>query len=184
MANYFRNFPKIDYKFADGTTQTLVDINIKYQLSDKVKENSDVFYKYTWRDSDRPDSLADKYYDSSDYYWLVLQSNSIFDLNYELPLTEDQFNEYLFEKYGDMVEAKNIETVLLYTTEEIHHYEDDAGYIIDQETFNSFGGKSISIYDYEFSENEKKRNIRLIEYTRALDIKNELQQKLKALKVD
>lgn len=184
MANYFRNFPKIDYKFADGTTQTLTDINIKYQLSDVVTDNADVFYKYTWRDSDRPDSLADKYYDSSDYYWLVLQSNKIFDINYELPLSEDEFNQFLFEKYSGNVEAKNIETVLLYTTETTHHYEDSSGYIIDQETFITSGGKEVSIYDYEFSENENKRNIKLIEYTRALDIKNELEQKLKKLKVE
>lgn len=184
MANYFRNFPKIQYKFADGTTQTLADINIKYQLSDVVTDTADVFYKYTWRDSDRPDSLADKYYDSSDYYWLVLQSNKIFDINYELPLSEEEFNSYLFEKYSDKVEAKNIETVLLYTTETVYQYEDADGYVIDEDTYIANGGKAISIYDYEFNVNENKRNIKLIEYTRALDIKNELEQKLKKLKVE
>lgn len=184
MANYFRSFPKIEYKFADGTTQTLADINIKYQLSDIVLDTSDVFYKYTFRDSDRPDSLADKYYDNSDYYWLVLQSNKIFDLNHELPLNEEQFNQYLFESYKHNIEAQNIEEVLIYTTETIHHYEDSDGYIIDLDTFTSSGGKSVSIYDYEFNINEQKRNIKLLEYTRALEVKNELEQKLKLLKTE
>lgn len=184
MANYFRDFPKINYKFADGTTQTLADINIKYQLSDVVLDTSDVFYKYTWRDSDKPDSLADKYYDNSDYYWLVLQSNKIYDINYELPFNEEEFNEYLFEKYKDNLSAHNIDEVLIYTTDTVHHYEDKDGYIIDQESFMSTGGKSVTIYDYEFQENENKRNIKLIEYTRSLQIKNELDQKLKQLKVE
>lgn len=184
MSNYFKNFPKIEYKFADGTTKKLVDLTIKYQLSDVVSETADVFYGFDWRDGDRPDSIADKYYDSSDYYWLVMQSNKIFDLNYELPLTEQQFNDYLFKKYSDNVESKNLEEVLEYCVSTTHHYIDEDGDIIDQATFinSGVGAKEISIYDYEYEENEKKRQIKLIEATRASDIKRELENKLRKLK--
>lgn len=184
MANYFKDFPKINYQFADGTTQTLVDLNVKYQLSDMVLDTADVFYRFAWRDSDRPDSLADKYYDSSDYYWLVLQSNQIFDINYELPFNEQQFNDYLLKKYKDKVDAPNIEEVLSYCISTTHHYEDKDGDIIDQETYINSGSaaKEVSIYDYEFLLNENKRNIKLIESTRAHKIKTELDRKLRKLK--
>jgi hypothetical protein len=189
MPNFFSKYPKIDYTFADGTVHKLSDINVKYALSSLVKSTSDVFYPFAYRDQDRPDIIADKYYDSSDYYWLVLMSNDIFDINSDLPLSQDVFNKHLAHKYKPEAllagHTENPDDILGYCFDTIHHYENSEGYIIDHDTFISIGNtRSVSIFDYEFSENEKKRAIRFIENSRKQQIKNELEDKLRQLKSD
>jgi hypothetical protein len=189
MANFYSKFPKINYKFADGTEQQLVDINVKYSLSSLVKTTTDVFYPFAYRDQDRPDILADKYYDSVDYYWLMLMSNDVFDVYHDLPIPYSVFNKYLANKYkSDAVAAgytENIEDIVGYCFETIHHYEDKDGYVIDFESFQTLGDTfSISIYDYEFKENERKRAVRLIEASRKLQVRNELEDNLRKLRAD
>lgn len=189
MINYFSKYPKIEYKFYNNTTQTLVDINIKYTISDVAKSKSQVFYPFQWRDGDKLGSLANSYYDSVKYYWLVLQSNDIFNPYFDLPLTDEIFMDYLVNKYK--VEAlnngytENINSILEYCFQTIHHYEDKDGFIIDLNSFVTLGDtSSISIYDYEFQLNEDKRSIRLIENSKKTAIENELDDKLRTLKAE
>lgn len=187
MANYFKEYPKIDYIFADGTIQNLVDLNIKFDLSDVVKSTHDVFYPFGWRDTDRPDSIADKYYDTSNFYWLVLMSNSVFDINHDLPIPQEAFYDYLTVKYKDDVIAnggtENLESILDYLTTHPHHYEDIDGYVIDYDTFLlSADNKMVSLFDHEVNTNETKREIRLLDSSRASRIQTELESKLRTIK--
>lgn len=189
MPSFYSKFPKIDYTFADGTSHILTDINVKYSLSSLVKTTADAFYPFAYRDQDRPDVIADKYYDSSDYYWLVLMSNDIFDVNHDLPLSSNVFNAYLANKYkSDALLAgytENVDDILGYCFETIHHYEDKDDYVIDHDSFLVLGNtKSVVIFDYEFKENEKKRAIRFLEASRKNQIKNELETNLRKLRAD
>jgi hypothetical protein len=189
MPSFYSKFPKINYKFADGTEQQLVDINIKYTLSTLVKTTTDVFYPFSYRDHDRPDVLADKYYDSSDYYWLMLMSNDVFDVHHDLPIPYTVFNRYLAHKYKTDAMAlgytENEDDVVGYCFETNHHYEDKDGYVIDFESFQTLGDTvAVSIYDYEYKENEKKRAIRLIEASRKVQVRNELEDNLRKLRSD
>ena len=189
MPNLYSKYPKIDYKFADGTTRTLTDINIKYGLSELVKSTSDAFYPFVYREQDRPDILADKYYDSDNFYWLVLLSNGIFDVQHDLPIKHDDFNKVLVNKYkADALSAgytENLDDVLGYCFETIHHYEDKDGYIIDFDSFLTLGQtKSVTIFDYEFKLNEFKRAIKFVEASRASTVQSELDDKLRKLRAD
>ena len=189
MPNLYSKYPKIDYKFADGTTRTLTDINIKYGLSELVKSTSDAFYPFVYREQDRPDILADKYYDSDNFYWLVLLSNGIFDVQHDLPIKHDDFNKVLVNKYkADALSVgytENLDDVLGYCFETIHHYEDKDGYIIDFDSFLTLGQtRSVTIFDYEFSLNESKRAIKFVEASRASTVQSELDDKLRKLRAD
>lgn len=183
MPNYFSKYPKIEYTFADGTIQQLTDINVRLQLSSEVSAKTDAFYPYGWREQDRPDTIADKYYNSEDLYWLVLQSNNIYDAYHELPMGESVFIKYLRNKYKDMVEEDNLENILDYVTSTIHHYEDKDGFIIDEETFLTVGNtRSVTIFDYEFDLNEKKRQVRLLDSKISRAVVEELEDKLRKIK--
>lgn len=187
MPSFFRNYPKINYKFADGTTQNLVDLTVKFTLSDIVKNESSVFYPFGWRDHDRPDSLADKYYASSDYYWLVLMSNDIFDVHHDLPISAETFNEFLTERYKEDAMAagytESVPDVIAYCSSTVHHYEDSEGYYIDHKSYIDLpNAKAVSIYDYEFLLNESKRSVNLLEASRKNSITYELENKLRQIK--
>lgn len=184
MARFFYNFPKIDYKFADGSTQKLVDINVKFNLSDASKKTDGLYYPFIWRESDRLDILADKYYGTSDYYWLVMMANDVYDAFHDTPMPTDIFNKYLINKYKQESSQVNDKEILEYCLSTIHHYEDNDGYWIDLETFTTKGyTKSVSIYDYEFDLNEKKKSIKLVDNERASSVKSELEKRLKEVKV-
>lgn len=189
MPNLYSKFPKIDYKFADGTTRTLTDINIKYGLSDLVKSSADTFYPFIYREQDRPDILADKYYDSDNYYWLVLLSNGVFDVQHDFPIKSDDFNRFLVNKYkSDALIAgytENLDDILGYCFESIHHYEDKDGFAIDLDSFLTLGQtRSVTIFDYEFKLNESKRAIKFIQASRASQVQSELDDKLRKLRAD
>lgn len=189
MPNLYSKFPKINYKFADGTTRTLTDINVKYGLSDLVKSTADTFYPFIYREQDRPDILADKYYDSDNYYWLVLLSNGVFDVQHDFPIKHDDFNRFLINKYkSDALSSgytENPDDILGYCFETIHHYEDKDGFSIDLDSFLTLGQtKSVTIFDYEFQLNESKRSIKFIQASRASHVQSELDDKLRKLRAD
>lgn len=187
MPTFFSKFPKIDYTFADGSIHNLTDINVKYALSSLVKTSSDTFYPFTYREQDRPDVLSDKYYDSSDYYWLVLMSNDIFDINHDFPLSNSVFNSYLGNKYKANAllagHTANLDDIMAYCFDTIHHYEDSQGYVIDHDSYINLGNtKFVSIFDYEFKLNESKRTIRLMQNSSKSIIKAELENNLRNLR--
>ncbi len=79
-----------------------------------------LFYSYDLKESDRPDIIAHKYYDDSNKYWMVLFANEIMDPLYDWPLTSQQFDAYLKNKYSQA--AGGDAFVLTYTTSTVQEY--------------------------------------------------------------
>ena len=171
--NYFESFPKISYPYLgklvkDGETRSTVetvDLTVRFKLINELLDNPLAYYRYYWKDGDRPDIVAKTYYGDDRLAWLVMMSAQAFDWIYDLPIQEELFDEYLKSKYD--VESTN---VLASTS---HHFETGSGYIIDELTYATIvdsNKKSISVYEFELKVNEDKRNIKLIskEYTGAI----------------
>lgn len=78
---------------------TLRDIMVRYRIRDDVLSSSTVFYPYTWKDSDSPDTLAKDYYGDEKKWWVVYYSNQAFDYKMDFPLPYDLFLETLARKY-------------------------------------------------------------------------------------
>ena len=58
-----------------------------------------LYYNYTYKDHDRPEHIAQKYYGDEELHWLILITNNIFDPNFELPIPTSVFDEYINKKY-------------------------------------------------------------------------------------
>ena len=175
MSEYFTNLPTINYnieKNKPSTTIRAVDIFRRNTIRQKVLNNLLTYYPYYIQPGERPDTLADQYYGSIDYMWLILFANDIIDVYYEWPLFGKEFNNFITKKYGSVLSASNT----------VHHYEQilrseipataDTSKIlektvhVDLTTYNSLpesSRRSISQYDYEHIQNDKKRSIILIE---------------------
>jgi len=186
MSDYFRNYPTYFYnidkvKPIRGTFSTNILTRIK--AKPELFRNVFTYYPYRVEEFERPDTLASKYYGSSDYTFLIYLANDITDPMYDWPLFGDDFENLIIEKYGSVAEARV----------GIHHYEkilrseipasaDQARVlekvaIIDKETYDDTAEASRKIiynYDYEVIENNKKKNIVLIEDVYAKKILNEL----------
>ena len=101
MAQFFNYYPKTFYSSnANSTgTDTVTNIITRFSFEDKLKQNSAAFYKYVIKDSDTPENIADKYYGDSERHWIVLLFNDIIDPQFDWPLNQPSFIEYVGNKY-------------------------------------------------------------------------------------
>ena len=201
---YFNSFPLViasDYK---NNAILLTNLMARVDIIPSLIKNPLLFYSYDLKDSDRPDILAHKYYDDSDKYWMVLYANEIMDPLYDWPLTSQQFDAYLKNKYSEA--AGGDAFVLTYTTSTVQEYRkiittyDSTSLettiktvVVDLTTYNSITTGSItqtfssgasvtrttsktavSIYDYEIELNEAKQNIKLINSSYSNQLENDL----------
>jgi hypothetical protein len=201
---YFDTFPLViasDYK---NNAILLTNLMARVQIIPSLLRNPLLFYSYDLKESDRPDIIANKYYDDSNKYWMVLFANEIMDPLYDWPLTSQQFDAYLKSKYS--VAAGGDAFVLTYTTGTVQEYRktittyDSTSLqtttktvVVDLTTYNSITTGSItqtfssgasvtrtisktpvSIYDYEMELNEAKQNIKLINSSYSNQLENDL----------
>jgi len=101
MAQFFNYYPKTFYSSNTNSTgvNTVTNIITRFSFEDALKQNSAAFYKYSIKDSDTPEIIADKYYGDSERHWIVLLFNDIIDPQFDWPLQYPTFIEYVDNKY-------------------------------------------------------------------------------------
>ena len=182
MKTYFNSLPEIEYPYSISSTSvngkaTTVDLSVRFKIVETILNTPNSYYDYYWKDEDRPDIVADKYYGDANLAWLVLLSAQAFDSTYDLPMKEKVFEAYLCKKYD--VEDVN---ALRFIT---HHYEDISGMVIDINTFNilnDFNKVTVMIYEYEEKLNEQKRHIRLLSKAYTSDVIHEFNVRTQEIK--
>jgi len=159
---YFEQFPTMyyDYVKADGTTEyvLLKDITSNIRFKKEVLETITLYEYYDMQDTDTPEIISEKFYGSPLYHWVIMLANQKYDYLEDFPLPIPQLESRITEKYGAGNE---------YDT---HHYEYN-GFIVDNVSYPN--ATSVSNYDYEFAENEKKRRIKIISATLLQEIMRE-----------
>ena len=141
--------PKMSYK-ADDKTITTKDIfrrvSLDRKLNNKLAVNS-----YYIKDGETPDIIANNFYSSSKYHWVILTVNEIVNVNEEWPKNQSLLLDYTKAKYG----ANNIS--------KDHHYRlvSNKKIIVDYDASAITDGtiEAVSNIDFEVDENEKKRQI-------------------------
>lgn len=178
MAFYFKNIPDFDCvshiegaKISDYIT--VKNLFKKGKLREDIFQNLAFFTKYKIIGSERPDQVAEKFYEDPTLDWVILLCNNIVNVQTEWPLSQESLDNYLIEKYGDYE-----------TLNAIHHYESPeiknsqgivlvpAGTIIPENFFIEYYDEGlgntvyitevaipITNYDYEIRIEEKKGNI-------------------------
>ena len=114
--SYFRELPDILYQsnlLHKTSSQEYIRIkNIfrRVKIQDWIQDNVAFFNKYTIRDGERPDTMAERLYGSSDRDWIVILTAGITNIRNDWPLSNYDLYRYVEAKYG--TELNNI-----------HHYE-------------------------------------------------------------
>ena len=161
--SYFSKFPKITYDMKGDSIRKLIpDILRRVKLRTTIKSGGMLFDKYDVKEGERPEDVAFKWFGDPELHWIILMTNNVTDRYYDWPMNQVQFAEYLTDKYGTNVDA-------------IHHYEvtKDSGRTtskgpsdyshkveVNSDTDNA---SSISNREYEEREQDKKRQIQLLE---------------------
>lgn len=93
---YFENFPIIEYE-----GRRVRDITRRGAFLKSLQNNAFLYYPYTVKEGERAEDIAEFYYGSVDYVWLVYMANNIIDPYHEWPMDPQTWNDYLVEKYQE-----------------------------------------------------------------------------------
>ena len=176
--SYFRQVPKLDYPSLtnDRTSaydfQTVKNLFKRAVIRDDIFNEVTAFTKYSVEGDERPDQVANNFYQDSGLDWVILTTNNIVHVRDEWPMGQQDFLNYLNSKYTD-AELLNV-----------HHYEtkiirDSRGRLIQPEGLTVPAGHSITFLDngvlrtesslstidfleHETNLNDEKRNINIL----------------------
>jgi hypothetical protein len=189
---YFSKLPKIITPDQNGNSIVLTNLLARATLLEEFQNNPMLFYQYAIQDGDTPEIIAEKYYDDSYRYWIVLHSNNILDPLWEWPLPYEEFLKYIDSKYKDDAEDADM-TPFEYTNTTAYAYQKItkttnldtlteniiysnltlSDYNSLQLTNNTYsiGGyncrievskRIVTLFDYEYERNESRRIIKLL----------------------
>tara|TARA_Y100000114_G_scaffold68755_1_gene62994 strand:- start:123 stop:671 length:549 start_codon:yes stop_codon:yes gene_type:complete len=161
---YFSSFPKIAYDSAgQGRPKVVTNILRRVAVRAKVKNSAMLYDTYDIRSGDTPESLADRLYNNSQLHWVILLTNDITDRYHQWPMYERQFNTYLNEKYDnpDGIHHYEISQSSGDANTKIEVYANEALYTGDTDFYSN--ATIVTNREYEESEQDKKRKIKLLD---------------------
>ena len=174
---YFRELPDVQYQSFLNTRQSSQDyLTVKnffrrVKLRDDLQSIFTVFNKYTIPDGARPDTVAEDLYSDSTLDWVVLITAGILNVQTEWPLSDKDLYNFVENKYGfsEINSVHHYETKLV--VDSLNRLILPRGLVVDNNftipdpsnqllTINPV--TSISNYEYEVRENNKKRQIYIL----------------------
>ena len=154
---YFDNFPTIIYDSEkENIFKDVKNLLRRVGIRAKVKSNALLYDTYDVKNGETPESLAFKLYGDAELHWVIMLVNDITDRYHDWPMTEAQFSQFVQDKYDNV--------------DGTHHYEisqssGDTSIKIDIGTDNTNypSATLITNYEYEQSQQDSKRKIRLLD---------------------
>lgn len=172
--DYYTKLGKINYDvLGDGTTKLATNIMSRARFKQVSDSNATVYYTYTVKDYETPETLAFNYYGDSGLHWIIILSNDIYNIYTDWVKSSPDFYRFLIKKYGadlDPIQKAN------WTIDElkadpsvVHHFQDYLGNYIDITAYeyqfinnpDDTKPEYVTYFDYEDQRNESLRNIRL-----------------------
>ena len=175
---YFRQLPNLNYPSLKNDRTSAYDYQVVKNIFKRAVIRNDIFdevtafTKYSVIGDERPDQVADNFYNDSTLDWVVLTTNNIVHVRDEWPMGNQDFLTYLNGKYTEAQLAN------------IHHYEtkvirDSNGKLIQPSGLTVPADHSISFVDngvlreessltsftfleHETNVNDNKRNINVL----------------------
>lgn len=158
---YFRKLEKGFYDLkGDGNPKVVTDLMTRVKVREKIINEMSLYDKYDVPSGERPEDTAFKHFGSAQYHWVILMTNNITDAFYEWPMSEQNFEAFLKDKYTN--------------PDAIHHYEttqssgktkangpDDYSYLVEVNS-DAAGAQSVSNRQYEQRIQDEKRQINLL----------------------
>jgi len=158
---YFSKFGKMQYGFDKNTYKTVTDIMKRVKVRDKIINEMSLYNKYDVKSGETPETIAFKHFGNPKLHSVILLTNNIQDRYYDWPMSEQEFELFITDKYSNPAG--------------IHHYEvtqssgklsgngpDDYTHKVEVNSTTS-GATSISNREYEQRIQDKKRLIKLLD---------------------
>lgn len=177
--SYFRELPDLEYQsFLKDSHSSQNYLRVKNlfrrcKLREDLENIFTYFYKYEIEEGQRPDTIANEVYGSSDLDWVVLISAGIINLKDQWPLSNNELYQYADNLYGtklnevrfyETIEIKDSKGRLILPEGKIVDYDFKISYFdgttIEKTLTNARRG--ITNLQYEVRKNNEKRTINLL----------------------
>lgn len=99
--NYFAKFPLFTY-----SNTVCVDITRRSVIANTIQQDLFAYFPYEMKSHQRPDIIANRYYNDPAFNWLVYLSNKITDPYYAFPMDDRTFSSYINAKYQNLANAQ------------------------------------------------------------------------------
>ena len=100
---YFKKFPQFLYDFNYGDrikTSVVTDITRNIRLRRDILSNVTLYDEIDIVDGETPEIIAEKYYGSADYHWVVMLCNEKFDYRVDFPMPEAVLVKHIARVYN------------------------------------------------------------------------------------
>ena len=139
MANYrFNGVPLVQYN-----ENLLTDIT--HNITVDWTSGNVFFIAYRINDGDTAENICYRLWADSSLSWIVYLVNNMVDPFFDWPLRSDELIEYIKNKYGK------------FQVYDVHHYVKN-GFVVNRNDEDP-EVKPVTNFQYEFDQNEKKRQI-------------------------
>ena len=177
----------ISYPFSESDFIIAKNFFRRYKIDDDVFGYATFYNKYAVGDGERIENIADAYYGSPFYDWVIILTNNFINPQFAFPVNSETVRKISEEKYGEVdaysgihhyetIEKKSGETVdgldILALegglTVDKKFYDSPFKYCNGSSTVTVNGNtvsKSITNYEHEVAINEKKREIYILRKT-------------------
>ena len=179
--NYFKKVPDFAYvsRLPNAKIGDYIIVKNLFKrgaIEPDILENLAFHTKYEIKGDDRPDNVAFEVYGESGMDWLILLCNNIINIQTEWPMLQNDFDEFLLDKYGtyekmndthhyETKEVKNTvgavivpEGVQVPSDYSVTYYD----WYQSGEVTRSDITTEVTNYDYEIKKEDAKRNIYLL----------------------
>ena len=151
MSNYFKQVPDFEYvsRLPDAKISDYIAVkNLfkKAELRPDIFQDLSTFQKYQIKGDDRPDNVAEDFYQDSSLDWLVLTCNNIINFQTEWPMSQRDFDRFLLDKYGTYA---NLESTHHHETLEV---KNSKGVVMLEKGLEVESDFSFSYYDWWLKE--------------------------------
>jgi hypothetical protein len=158
---YFNKFPKGNYDLkGNGQFKLVTDIMRRVKVRSKIVDEASLYDKYDVPSGENPEDTAFKHFGDPELHWVILLTNNITDRYYDWPLSFQDFEAFIKDKYAN--------------PDGIHHYEvtrssgkltgngpDDYSHKIEVNS-DATGAQSVSNREFEQRLQDQKRQINLL----------------------
>lgn len=108
---YFKDFPKFlyDFDYGNGVTKTTIvsDITRNVRIRKEILANVTIFDEYDIQDGETPEIIAEKFYGTPEYHWIVMLANDKYDWISDFPLTETQLVKHIADVYNPQLSSND-----------------------------------------------------------------------------
>lgn len=107
---YFKKFPEFLYDFNYGDrikTSVVTDITRNIRLRRDILSNVTLYDEVDIVDGETPEVIAEKYYGSAEYHWVVMLCNEKYDYRTDFPLPESVLIKHIASVYNPVLTSSD-----------------------------------------------------------------------------